>query len=149
IVFGVPRSDPEHRFHAVACAVLIRRVVVRLNAQREAQGQQPIHFRIGINCGQMLAGNMGSRDRMQYTVVGDAVNLASRLATHAEADEILIDEEMYRHAEVSGRVIAQPHGTIPIRGRREPATLYRIIDLSPDYRQQLEAMVDRVLEAGE
>ncbi len=147
IVFGVPRSDPEHRFHAVACAVLIRRVVTRLNAQREAQGQQPIHFRIGINCGQMLAGNMGSRDRMQYTVVGDAVNLASRLATQAEADEILIDEEMYRHAEVSGRVIAEPHGTIPIRGRREPATLYRIIDLSPDYRQQLEAMVDRVLEA--
>lgn len=145
IVFGVPQADSEHRFHAVGCAVLISHVVQRLNERRQRQGKCPIHFRIGINSGHMLAGNMGSSDRMQYTVVGDAVNLASRLATHARADEILVDEEMYAHTDVCGRVIARPHGTIQIRGRKEPATLYRIDDLSPDYRQQLESMVEQVL----
>ena len=80
IVFGVPEKDDEHLFHGLCCAVMIQRLVERLNEHRHAHGQTTVKFRIGINSGDMLAGNLGSRDRMQYTVVGDAVNLASRLS---------------------------------------------------------------------
>ncbi|HLP43363.1 MAG TPA: adenylate/guanylate cyclase domain-containing protein, partial [Fibrobacteria bacterium] len=81
LLFGVPVEDEDHAFHAIACAVVIQRAIQALNQRREADGLVPVHFRIGINTGAMLAGNMGSPERMEYTVVGDAVNLASRLAS--------------------------------------------------------------------
>ncbi|MFO7604615.1 MAG: adenylate/guanylate cyclase domain-containing protein, partial [Gammaproteobacteria bacterium] len=69
IIFGAPIEDPHHKLNAVCCAILIQRLIKRLNIVREKQGKITIDFRIGINSGEMLAGNMGSHDRMQYTVV--------------------------------------------------------------------------------
>jgi adenylate cyclase len=78
LVFGAPEPDLDHAFHAVTCALLIHRLVEHENRKRASRNQIPVEFRIGINTGSMLAGNMGSRSRMEYTVVGD-INLASRL----------------------------------------------------------------------
>src|SRR5512142_121347 len=60
LLFGVPAEDDDHVFHATACAVVIQRAIHTLNQRREADGLVPVHFRIGINNGVMLAGNMGS-----------------------------------------------------------------------------------------
>src|SRR5690606_36658815 len=81
LVFGVPQADPEHFFHVITCALAIQRLVTMENEQRETRGQAPVRFRLGLNSGSMLAGNMGAHERMEYTVVGDSVNLASRLGS--------------------------------------------------------------------
>ncbi|MDH5470757.1 MAG: HAMP domain-containing protein, partial [Gammaproteobacteria bacterium] len=89
LVFGAPEPDKDHAFNAVCCALLIQRLIAHENILRDKQELFPVQFRIGVNTGSMLAGNMGSTDRMEYTVVGDTVNLASRLCSITNAGEIV------------------------------------------------------------
>ena len=126
IVFGVPEEDSEHLFHGLCCAVMIQRLVARLNQHREARGQTTVEFRIGINAGAMLAGNLGSRERMQYTVVGDAVNLASRLSNMAAAGEIIAADTLFADANIASRVRATEYGAMRVRGRTEQVGTYRV-----------------------
>ncbi|KGD63660.1 hypothetical protein Y5S_03083 [Alcanivorax nanhaiticus] len=126
IVFGVPEKDDEHLFHGLCCAVMIQRLVERLNEYRRAQGQTTVEFRIGINSGAMLAGNLGSRDRMQYTVVGDAVNLASRLSNMAAGNEIIAAAPLLGNPNIGSRVRATEYGAMRIRGKSEPVSTFRI-----------------------
>ena len=126
IVFGVPEDDSEHAFHGLCCAVMIQRLIERFNTFRTGQGRTTVQFRIGINSGEMLAGNLGSRDRMQYTVVGDAVNLASRLSNMAGAGEVVAPASLVDHANIRPRVKARETGNIRVRGRREPVSTFLV-----------------------
>ena len=126
IVFGVPEKDDEHLFHGLCCAVMIQRMVERLNEQRRAQGHTTVEFRIGINSGAMLAGNLGSRERMQYTVVGDTVNLASRLSNMAGGNEIIAASPLLANPNIASRVRATEYGAMRIRGKAEPVGTFRI-----------------------
>lgn len=126
IVFGVPEKDDEHLFHGLCCAVMIQRLVERLNEHRRARGYTTVEFRIGINSGDMLAGNLGSRDRMQYTVVGDAVNLASRLSNMAGGNEIIAASALLDNPNIASRVRATEYGAMRIRGKAEPVSTFRI-----------------------
>ncbi len=126
IVFGVPEKDDEHLFHGLCCAVMVQRMVERLNEQRRAQGHTTVEFRIGINSGAMLAGNLGSRERMQYTVVGDTVNLASRLSNMAGGNEIIAASSLLANPNIASRVRATEYGAMRIRGKAEPVSTFRI-----------------------
>ncbi len=77
--WGAPISDAEHEAHACRAALLCVRELKELNAKWASQGKPELHTRFGISSGEVSVGNMGSRERMNYTVLGDAVNLASRL----------------------------------------------------------------------
>jgi class 3 adenylate cyclase len=88
-VFGAPVSQDDHARRALSAALRMRTDMAALNAVREARGERPLGIGIGINSGVAVAGNMGSTNRLNYTVVGDTVNLASRLAGQARAGEIL------------------------------------------------------------
>lgn len=145
VVFGVPQADPDHRFNAIACAVAIQRLTERLNEDRRRRGEPPVHFRIGINTGEMLAGNMGAHERMQYTVVGDAVNLASRLSSAAAGGEIVVRDEHYLDPEVQRRVIARKYRNLRVRGKTDPITVYRVRDVASSYRKEMEARIDALL----
>ncbi|MDH5786656.1 MAG: adenylate/guanylate cyclase domain-containing protein, partial [Chromatiales bacterium] len=90
VLFGIPESDSDHTVNAIYCAVLIREVIERYNRERVKRGEATVRFHIGVNSGQMLAGNMGSRERMEYTVVGDTVNTAARLGSSSTDGEIAI-----------------------------------------------------------
>ncbi|MFN2367582.1 MAG: adenylate/guanylate cyclase domain-containing protein [Desulfurivibrionaceae bacterium] len=116
LVFGTPEKDSEHAFHAARCGLLISRLVDHENRQRVAEGLFPIEFRIGINAGSMLAGNMGSKEKMEYTVVGDTVNLASRLCTMAEANQIVVSREFHSQEKISRRLVAEKHNSMRLRG---------------------------------
>jgi adenylate cyclase len=146
LVFGVPEPDADHRFKAIACAVLIRRITERLNAQRERAGEPRVEFRIGISSGEMLAGNMGSTDRMQFTVVGDTVNLASRISSLAAPGEIVIREDHYLDPEVQRRILARKYRALRVRGRDEPITLYRVRDVATTYRERMDAELAQIFE---
>lgn len=145
LVFGAPEADPDHAFHAISCALLINRLIDLENRKRATLDQFPVEFRIGINTGNMLAGNMGSRSRMEYTVVGDTVNLASRLCGIANANEIVISREMYQRPDVQSRVLAGEYQAIRLRGITQPVFTYRVEQLTADHQDILDAQLESIL----
>jgi len=145
VIFGVPVEDPDHQFNAISCAIMIQRLVERLNTIRVQQGKQAVYFRIGINSGEMLAGNMGSHDRMQYTVVGEAVNLAARLHTAAEQGQIVITDTLVKSADVQWRIIAHRHKSIELRGIAEPVTTYIVTDIKAPYANEMDKHIEMIL----
>jgi adenylate cyclase len=145
LVFGAPEDDDDHAFHAVSCALLMQQLVAHENSQREANGQFPVGFRIGINTGSMLAGNMGSHDRMEYTVVGDTVNLASRLCGITNSGEIVISREMYARDDINGRVLAGEYQSIRLRGISQPVSTYHVESLMADYQEIIETQFEEIL----
>ena len=146
VVFGVPEDDPDHSFHSIACAVMIQKLVTRLNHMRLRDGKLSVHFRIGINTGNMVAGNLGSHDRMEYTVIGDPVNLASRLSSVAGSDQIVIMEELYRDKDIKSRIIAQQYETIRVRGMQKSVSTYLVKDLVPPYNKMIDKQIDDILK---
>lgn len=151
LVFGAPEADADHAFHAINCALLIQKLVTQENLQREAQGLTPVRLRIGINTGSMLAGNMGSCDRMEYTVVGDTVNLASRLCGITNGDQIVISREMYMRDDVKNRVLAGEYQSIRLRGISKPVSTYLVEQLTADYQAIVDRQFEEIInsEAGE
>ena len=149
IVFGVPEPDEDHIYHAISYAVFIQRMAERINNIRISKGKLPVHYRIGINCGEMLAGNMGSAARMQYTVVGDSVNLASRLASIANTDQIMITEETYMIPNVKRRIIAQQYQSLHVRGKAKPVSTYLVHDVREVEQIKMEKTIDNLLKSME
>ena len=82
-VFGAPLSQGADALRAARAAVRMRTAVEELNAERAQRGEGSIGLGIGLNTGEAVAGNMGSRERLNYTVLGETVNLASRLCSAA------------------------------------------------------------------
>ncbi len=146
LVFGAPEQDKDHAFHAITCALLIHRLIEHENSMREEQGLFPIYFRIGINTGNMLAGNMGSSSRMEYTVVGDTVNLASRLCSISNASEIVISREMYMANDIRWRVLAGEYQSIRLRGISQPVSTYRVEQLTTDYQEILDEQFNTIVQ---
>ena len=95
-VFGAPVSDPDSAGKALRTALGMMEVLKGFNAERQAAGKEPIHIGIGVNTGVVVAGNLGSVKQLSYTVIGDEVNLASRMCSNAKAGQILVTEAVYR-----------------------------------------------------
>lgn len=146
IVFGVPEQLPDHAFRAVACAAMIMDLVEQKNRRREKDGLEPVEFRIGVNSGQMLAGNMGSADRMEYTVVGDSVNLASRLGHAGNPGEVILSAEMCALEILSGRIETEQQGTIRLRGKSEPVAIFRVTAITDPFNHDMQEENRRLLE---
>ena len=123
-VFGAPLPDRDHALHAVQAALACQ---TRLDAMRSAfglPGDAAIATRIGINSGDMLVGNIGSVRRFNYTVMGDAVNLASRLegANKAYGTRVLISGGT--RALCTARIAFREIDTVRVVGRARPVTVY-------------------------
>jgi adenylate cyclase len=122
-VFGVPVPIPQAADKAVECALAMQRHLKEM----QAAGHTPIQgMRIGINTGEAIVGNIGSSKRMDFTVVGDVVNVAARLqelAKELEA-ETLISESTFQALE--GRFQTRPEPAVVLRGRKEPTPIYRL-----------------------
>lgn len=149
IVFGVPEADEAHHFNALACAWMILELVRQMNRQRIAQKQTPLEFRIGVNSGDMLAGNMGSTERMEYTVVGDAVNLASRLSHAGEPGQVILTEEMLSHPTLNKRITTVHHGKILLRGKRDPISIFHLGDILDPFRARILEEIRHILDSKE
>ncbi len=140
LVFGVPEHDPHHQFQAAACAVAIQALIRQLNQRRDQQGESQLQFRVGLNSGMMLAGNMGAAERMDYTVVGDAVNIASRLASAADAGAILVSDELNAQLQLRG-IVSKPFKTLALRGKKEPIIVYEVVAVG----EKDQPMIDDIL----
>jgi len=126
-VFGAPVSHYNDTERAVVAAIEMQKFIAKLNAKREAEGLPAVGIGIGINCGEAIAGNMGSVDRMDYTVIGDTVNTAARLEEIAKAGQILVTRNVYD--EVRYLVDANIVGTIRVKGKEKPIEVYEVVDL--------------------
>jgi adenylate cyclase len=96
-IFGSPESDPKHHENAVRAGVEMQLAVSKINETRRLRGAPHRNFGIGIHCGEVVHGFVGTPDRMEYTVIGDAVNRGARYCAGAAENEVLISSEMHEH----------------------------------------------------
>jgi len=127
-LFGAPISRPDDILRSVKTAMEMQRALIRLNTDWAARGQPTMQIGVGVNTGPVTAGNIGSTKRMDYTVIGDAVNLASRLCASARAGQILVSESTYRQLGIE--LPARKLEPIRVKGRDTPVEIYEI-----DWRQ--------------
>jgi adenylate cyclase len=128
-LFGTPLEQLDHAQRAVQAALDIQRATTALNTVRRSRGQPTLHLGIGINSGEAIVGNIGSEKRMEYTVVGDMVNVAQRLQTHAGGGEILIGASLFPY--VQHLVSVYDTVEMQVRGRQQPVRAHRIGPLQP------------------
>lgn len=129
-VYGAPITHGDDALNAVKTAVEQLKVLKDFNDQRKAEGQVEIRAGIGINTGDVISGNMGSEKRMDYTVIGDNVNLASRLCDTAGKKglkHILIAESTYE--EVKDQIIVNEVEPIYVKGKEKPVKIYEVLDV--------------------
>jgi class 3 adenylate cyclase len=128
-------GDPESRGvkqDALACVTMALAMQKRMeqlaDLWRDAGIERPLKCRIGIHTDYCTVGNFGSEDRMDYTIIGGAVNLASRLEHEAEPGSVLISYETFAH--VKDEIVCEEHGRLQVRGIAYPISTYRVIELA-------------------
>lgn len=131
-VFGAPLPKEQDALGAVRAAIGMRRRLLELRAGWEKEGLPVLDSGIGINTAEVIVGNIGSHERMEYTVIGDGVNLAARLEELSKeyGGGILIGEDTY--AAVRGDVVVQPLDAVTVRGKTAPVTIYKVLGLLDD-----------------
>lgn len=124
VLFGVPFVGQHDGQNAIVAANEMMTRLTQLNLRRQARGEAAIHIGIGINLGDVIAGNIGSPKRMNYTVIGDAVNLAARLegATKYYGAPILLSEFLVRAAPETEHI--REVDRIRVKGKNEPIAIY-------------------------
>ena len=121
-LWGAPLAGEDDAGKAMLAAIDMQRALVPLNEHWRAGGKPEIAIGIGINCGQVFAGNIGSEQRLEYTVLGDAVNTASRLCSNAARGEIMISEPFFRRLKTPPTV--EPREPIKVKGKAQPVPIY-------------------------
>jgi adenylate cyclase len=127
-LFGAPLDDPQHADHAVEAALEMIEELGRLNQKWAAEGRSAnVDIGIGINTGPMIAGNIGSDQIMSYTVIGDAVNLGSRLESLNKqySTRIIISDETRRR--LTGRFVFRPLGDVVVKGKTQPVAIFEVV----------------------
>ncbi len=131
-VFGAPFVSPQDADNALSTAVGMIRALRTFNADRVARGDEPIGIGVGINTGEVVSGNIGSEKRMDYTVIGDGVNLAARLegATKVYSTPILISGFTRQALTASHRL--REVDLLQVKGKQEPVAIFESIDARPE-----------------
>lgn len=133
VFFGDPTSQGAKKdaLAAVSMAIAMRKHMKVLRQQWRAQGiTKPLEIRMGINTGYCTVGNFGADTRMDYTIIGREVNLASRLESASDAGEILISHETY--SLVKDVVMCRDKGQIGVKGFSRPVQIYQVVDFRRD-----------------
>lgn len=128
--WNAPLTTPSHARHACECALAMLNELEVLNRSWLKRGLPTIRIGIGIHCGMARVGNMGSRQRFEYTVIGDTVNLASRLEglTKLYGAEILVSCAVRDALEQEGQFLFRQVDTVRVVGKREPVTVFQLIN---------------------
>ena len=127
--WGAPVPLPDHALLACKSALAMRDGLKELNKHWGEQGRPELRMRIGINTGDMVVGNMGSRGKFAYTVMGDSVNLASRLegANKVYRTSIMVSRRTFEL--VKDQIVGRELDTITVKGRSEPVGVYELLFL--------------------
>jgi adenylate cyclase len=126
-LFGAPVDDPDHAVHAVNAAVAMVHALEGLNVRWAREGRPVLRNGVGINSGAMVAGMVGAEQIMSYTVIGDNVNLASRLEslTKSYGAEIIVSEHTLPL--LRGQFTTRPLGVVTVKGKTEPVAIHEVL----------------------
>lgn len=124
--WGAPVEDPEHAQHAVEAALGMRRALVEINRRVQTKGWPEIHIGIGLNSGVMRVGDMGSRVRRAYTVMGDPVNLGSRLEGLTREYGVAIIASEYTRERVRG-IVFRELDRVRVKGKDQPVAIFEVV----------------------
>jgi len=140
--WGSPYPEAAHAYQGCLCALEMVRGLAKLNTKWEAEGRRPIAIGVGLNTGEVSVGNMGSEQRLAWTVMGDNVNLASRLEgiTKEYQTQIVISENTYR--QVADKFVFRELDKIKVKGKHQPVTIYELLDVTAQ-RHLYEALLTR------
>ncbi|MGH7596488.1 MAG: CHASE2 domain-containing protein [bacterium] len=132
-VFGVPVDQTDHAERACMTALDMQKVLVDLRKKWSAEKRPEFEARIGLNTGEMIAGNIGGKNRFDYTVIGDPVNLASRLegANKMYGTKIMIGEETYGQAK--DKIMARELDFIRVQGKLRPVRAFELVGRRGDH----------------
>lgn len=126
-IFGAPTPQPNHAELAIQTALEMQRLLALFNANRTRKGQEFISIGVGINTGDVVVGNIGSEERLEYTAIGDAVNLASRLEgiNKQYGTHIIISEFTYNH--VGDTIVERELDEVRVKGKHKPVKIYEVL----------------------
>jgi adenylate cyclase len=127
-IFGAPIARDDHAMQAVRTALDMQAGITDLSARFVREGRTPIAVGIGVSAGEVVAGTVGGEDRMEYTAIGDSVNLAARLESTAKPGQILISERTFEM--VKDRIDAKAMGAVRVKGKEEEVGVYEVMSLA-------------------
>ena len=130
--FGVPIGHEDDEDRAVRASIKMLTSLDEWNIERVSKGQMEVHHGIGLNTGKIVSGNIGSPKRMDYTMIGDGVNLAARLESACKqyAAKLLISE--YTYAKLKGTYRVRDIDHVIVKGKTEPVGVYEVLDFHTD-----------------
>ena len=142
-LWGAPLPQEDHAARACLAALQNQRRLAELRREFQASGLPPVYSRIGVNTGEMIIGNMGSSQRFDFTVIGDSVNLASRLegANKTYGTAIIFSEDTYRQA--AGRVEVRELDLIRVKGKEVPVRIYELLSAAGELDGKMGEARDR------
>ncbi|MCM2279218.1 MAG: adenylate/guanylate cyclase domain-containing protein [Oligoflexia bacterium] len=148
--WGAPLRDPAHALRAVECALKMREALATLNGEWETRKIQPFEVGIGINTGEVIVGNIGSEKRLDYTVIGDNVNLASRLEglTKQYKASILLGPKT--EESVKDSIICRPIDFVRVKGKAHHVKIFEALgSISDPAAAKKKELAERFAEALE
>ena len=131
VVFLSEGEDDNHPLRAVQCGIAMQHAVAEMDRDWMEESLGHLSIRVGVNSGEVISGSIGADTRMDYTVVGDTVNVASRLESNGKPGGVLISDTA--HAPIKDEIEAQELEPIHVKNRTEPVKIYLIdvLQLAP------------------
>jgi PAS domain S-box-containing protein len=123
--FNAPDDQPDHAMRAVRAALQMRDDIIALRESMEPPFR--LNFRIAVHVGEAVVGLVGTKDRLDYTIIGDTVNTAKRIQDNGIPGKVIISEAAYQ--KVTGHVVVNPLEPMHVKGRVQPVVVYELVDL--------------------
>jgi len=125
VLFGAPKSHETDLERGIACAIEMQIAMATFNSETHLNDYPPLFMGIGINTGEVVAGQLGSYIHSEYTVIGDEVNLASRVEAHSLRGQILISENCYQQAKSYIEIGSK--NSVRVKGKSDMVNLYELV----------------------
>jgi adenylate cyclase len=142
VMFGAPISRKDDSQRAIACAIAMQLAMEKVNKKNQEMNLPILEMGIGINTGEVIAGNIGSQKRAEYTVIGNHVNLAARVESYSVGGQVLISEHSVKDANIDLRIDSQ--FTVEPKGIKYPTTIYEIGGIGEKYNLYLPTIDENI-----
>lgn len=146
--WGAPTWNQDHAADACRSALACKAAMEAIRAERKRDGRPDLFVRIGVNTGRVIVGNIGSEERLDYTVIGDPVNLASRLEgmNKEYGTQIIIGHNTYEEAKYD--IVARRLDSVTVKGRDEPVFIYELLEMADPVKEIVRPDWVLAYEAG-
>lgn len=150
-IWNAPNTVEEHTVRAISGALRMNVELVKLRAKWEQEGKPQIRQRVGLHAADVFVGNLGSRMRMKYGVLGDGVNLASRVEqlNLRYSTEIVISEDAYVQDGVKDTFYTRPLDYVVVKGRKNPTMIYEVLDCKIFASETTKSIAEQACQAWE